>query len=179
MQLPGAIEQGRTPAVSQEINFDLLMSPDAHDIFDNSRSRPACDARDLQPMVLQMHRQDLVTGVADFQPVAPAMLHTQQRPRIGCREARAVDGPAVEAAARGFVSGQYQRECFVGRSRCSSRWVRSTRSSAAARSSVVESSEGRNLLSEGEFRRPSDSGGFDPQRTNSARRSGRFPLPRG
>jgi len=70
VQLSRAVEEGGASAVCDEVNFQLLMRTDSHHVFENSGGRCAGHLHDLQPMALQMQREDLVTGVADPQPVA-------------------------------------------------------------------------------------------------------------
>src|SRR6266850_7171738 len=114
VQLPGAIKKCRAWVAWHEVNFQLLARTDGHDVFENARGRCAGYSHDLQLLALQMQRQALVTGVADSQSVASAAPQVEQGTRLGRREAHAVDGPTVEAAARRIVSGQHHLESRVG-----------------------------------------------------------------
>jgi len=90
------MKQRRSPPIRLEINFNPLVRPHDGHVFQNTV--------DLQPVALQMQRNEFVAGVVNLQTIARTRGDAKLRP---------IDGPAIESASGRRMSSQHDRQRLV------------------------------------------------------------------
>ena len=70
VQLLMTVEERQTRIVGNKVKFEFLESAQHHHVLDHARGRLAADAGQFEAVPVQMQRVNVITGIAEFQPVA-------------------------------------------------------------------------------------------------------------
>ena len=69
----------------------------------------------FEAVTMQMHRMDIVAGIAHAQPIALALAQMKHRLHFVHRERDVVDAPFIEALPGGVVLGECHLDGFIRR----------------------------------------------------------------
>ena len=82
VQLLVAVEEGEAGVVGDEVDLDLLVAADHHNVLHDAGGRLAGDRCELEAVAMQVNGVDIVAGVAHAQAVALALLQVEGRRAI-------------------------------------------------------------------------------------------------
>ena len=100
------MKQCKPGIVRREIDIDLLIAADHHDIFHHARSHLAGYLTQFETVAMKMDGMNIVTRIVHTQAVALAFLHPKHELHAIFREGDIIDGPEVEAILCGILLGK-------------------------------------------------------------------------
>ena len=118
VQLLMTVKQGPAGIIGHKVDFHFLVSAEHDDILHDPRRRLSGNAGQLKAVAMQMHRVDIVAGIAAFQPIPAALTQRVRWLRV-VGERLAIQGPQIEAVRGGIGSRDFRCPAPNRKSGCS------------------------------------------------------------
>src|SRR3974390_1267519 len=115
VQLLVAMEERLARIVGDEIEFNFLKAAQHHHVLDDASGWLAAEPDQFETVPVQVQRMNVITGIAEFEPVAVALMYRIHRLHRLHRERFAVEGPLVEPIQRAVVFDDRHLDCLIGR----------------------------------------------------------------